>query len=107
MPIVPSNAPLHQALQAYITASGLTKSAVAAEFGMSPMTIGRFLKTCKVVDSNRLKIESGLNRHGRWPPSGVTEIAKTDYTIDYDNVIKTLEFLLAAARQHAKRKLDK
>lgn len=102
MPIVPTNAALHQALTDYILANGRSKAAVAAEFGMSPMTIGRFLKSGKVIDANRRKLEAGLVRQGRWPKVVAESSEISSFLVDYDKVIEALEFLLAAARRHAK-----
>lgn len=81
---------------------GRSKAAIAAEFGMSPMTIGRFLKSGRVIDANKYRIEIGLARAGGWPPDGV-DLPSDIFGSDNDKVIRALEFLLAAARQHAKR----
>jgi hypothetical protein len=78
--------------------NGLPKSKIAAEFEIDPMTLGRFLKSGKVIDANRQKLEEGLARVGAWAVND-TQNKASDIVLS-DKVIAALEFLLAAARQH-------
>lgn len=103
MPLVSPNPTLRDALAAYIAQAGATKAEAAAKLGVDPMTLARFLKSGRVIDANRLKLEAGLAREGAW------QIATSDRCpdehepphpeiISSDKVIAALEFLLSAAR---------
>ena len=98
MPVVAFNPALRSALESYMEANELPKSKIAAEFDIDPMTLGRFLKSGKVIDANRQKLEEGLARVGAWTADDAQSNAG-DIVLS-DKVIDALEFLLAAARQH-------
>lgn len=98
MPVVAFNPALRSALMSYMETNELPKSKIAADFDIDPMTLGRFLKSGKVIDANRQKLEEGLARVGAWV---VNDTSDRVYDIVFgDKVITALEFLLAAARQH-------
>lgn len=96
MPLVAPNPTLRDALQTYILQVGATKADAAATLGLDPMTLARFLKTGRVIDANRQKLQNGLARVGAWEASSN---ARPQAIILSDKVIAALEFLLAAARE--------
>lgn len=104
MPLVSPNPTLRDALASYIAQTGATKAEAAAKLGIDPMTLARFLKSGRVIDANRRKLESGLARVGRWDLSGADHEADGfeqagSELISSDKVIAALEFLLSAARE--------
>jgi hypothetical protein len=99
MPIVAFNPALRSALMRYMEANERSKSNIASEFDIDPMTLGRFLKSGKVIDANRQKLEEGLSRVGAWVPANDAQTKGGDIALS-EKVIAALEFLLAAARQH-------
>jgi len=102
MPLVSPNPTLRDALAAHITRTGATKADMAATLGVDPMTLARFLKTGRVIDANRRKLEAGLARVGGWTASTDAGSAISSPSkhaiISSDEVIAALEFLLNAAR---------
>lgn len=103
MPLVSPNPTLRDALAAYIAQTGATKAEAAAKLGVDPMTLARFLKSGRVIDANRRKLESGLARVGGWQLAAVDhEVEGLEHAgpaiISSDKVIAALEFLLGAAR---------
>lgn len=103
MPAVSPNPTLRDALAAHIAQTGATKAEAAAKLGVDPMTLARFLKTGRVIDANRQKLETGLARAGAWNLTAADREAESaDQTgptiISSDKVIAALEFLLDAAR---------
>ncbi|MBA3897196.1 MAG: hypothetical protein H0X36_08725 [Sphingomonadaceae bacterium] len=103
MPAVSPNPTLRDALAAYIAQTGATKADAAAKLGVDPMTLARFLKTGRVIDANRRKLETGLTRVGGWHQVTIDDEAEGQgrpdpSIISTDKVIAALEFLLGAAR---------
>ena len=102
MPLVSPNPTLRDALAAFIARTGVTKAEAASKLGVDPMTLARFLKTGRVIDANRRKLEAGLVRVGGWDASVDETIETPDPSaaaiILSDKVIAALEFLLNAAR---------
>lgn len=103
MPVVSPNPTLRDALAAYIAQTGATKAEAAANLGVDPMTLARFLKSGRVIDANRQKLESGLARVGGWHQAAMNHEADSQEQADpaiisSDKVIAALEFLLGAAR---------
>lgn len=102
MPITSPNMALQRALQSYLTDSGSTASAVAREFSMSPMTLGRFLASGRMIRANQMRLAEALAKVGYWVPEAPTSsLSGAISREDYDKVIALLEFLLVAARRHA------
>ena len=104
MPVVAAHPALRDALAAYLNKTGSTKADAAATVGVDPMTLARFLKSGKVIEANRIKIEAGLARIGEWHPTSVEshrlDIEEINSSIiSSDKVIAALEFLLNAARE--------
>lgn len=103
MPAVSPNPTLRDALAAYIAKTGATKADAAAKLGVDPMTLARFLKSGRVIDANRRKLEIGLARVGGWNPAAIDNDSESPEQADSaiissDKVISALEFLLSAAR---------
>jgi hypothetical protein len=103
MPLVDPNPTLRDALESFIAQARTTKAEAATRLGVDPMTLARFLKTGRVIDANRRKLEDGLARVGAWQ---MTAVLKDSYDrapptsiISSDKVIAALEFLLTAARE--------
>jgi hypothetical protein len=104
MPVVAAHPTLRDALAAYVSKTGSTKADAAATLGVDPMTLARFLKSGKVIEANRAKIEAGLARIGEWHPTSVASAGSdiedaNSSIISSDKVIAALEFLLSAARE--------
>ena len=98
MPLVAANPSLRDALAAHLARTGSTKADAATSLGVDPMTLARFLKSGRVIEANRLKIEAGLARMGAWH-AAPAEIGAKPVIVSSDKVIAALEFLLAAARE--------
>lgn len=103
MPVVSPNPTLRDALAAYIAQTGATKADAAAKLGVDPMTLARFLKSGRVIEANRRKLETGLARVGGWHQPIIDDEAEGQdqddpAIISSDKVIAALEFLLGAAR---------
>lgn len=103
MPLVSPNPTLRDALAAYIAQTGATKAEAATKLGVDPMTLARFLKSGRVIDANRRKLESGLARVGGWHLAVIEHQIESQEQlgsaiISSDKVIAALEFLLSAAR---------
>lgn len=103
MPAVAPNDDLRKALQAYLAATGFTKSRAAGELELDPMTLARFVKTGRGLESTRIKLETGLSSAGFWlrNPTPIAPMRADTATIN-DKVIEALEFLLAAVRRQPK-----
>lgn len=98
MPLVAPNPTLRDALAAYVARTGSTKAEAATTLGVDPMTLARFLKSGRVIEANRLRIEAGLARVGAWHLAK-GEDGETVDIVSSDKVIAALEFLLSAARE--------
>lgn len=106
MPPVAPNLALQGALNSYMERSGSNNARTASDLGIDPMTLGRFIKSGRVIERNRAKIAEGLARMGAWDvgaPARAISQSRDHDVISNEKVIASLEFLLDAARSYHSR----